>query len=196
MWRKLTTDPGHQPPNHRCLRRTYAPEKFKAWAQTVGVSTAGDLSTACWTGFHTDEYAGMREAFKSSRDSMAMKWWKRHACGLWKSSLLPSKVVNDPEHRSLTHKARRGLNDHNLPLHDNLRGAAYYENSGAYTMLIEQTLDGLRKLKLIGMAQALEHQSINTAIHNSFEDRISMLVDAERLARTTGGSNVSPKMPA
>ena len=51
-------------------------------------------------------------------------------------------------------------------------------------MLIEQTLDGLRKLKLIGMAQALEHQSINTAIHSlSFEDRISMLVDAERLAR-------------
>ncbi len=54
----------------------------------------------------------------------------------------------------------------------------------SYTMLIEQTLDGLRKLKLIGMAQALEHQSINTAIHSlSFEDRISMLVDAERLAR-------------
>jgi DNA replication protein DnaC len=51
-------------------------------------------------------------------------------------------------------------------------------------MLIEQTLDGLRKLKLIGMAQALEHQIINTTIHSlSFEDRISMLVDAERLAR-------------
>lgn len=51
-------------------------------------------------------------------------------------------------------------------------------------MLIEQTLDGLRKLKLLGMAQALEHQSINTAIHSlSFEDRMSMLVDAERLAR-------------
>lgn len=51
-------------------------------------------------------------------------------------------------------------------------------------MLIEQTLDGLRKLKLVGMAQALEHQSINTAIHSlSFEDRISMLLDAERLSR-------------
>lgn len=51
-------------------------------------------------------------------------------------------------------------------------------------MLIEQTLDGLRKLKLVGMAQALEHQSMNTAIHAlSFEDRISMLVDAERLSR-------------
>ncbi len=51
-------------------------------------------------------------------------------------------------------------------------------------MLIEQTLDGLRKLKLNGMAQALEHQSINTSIHSlSFEDRIAMMVDAERLSR-------------
>lgn len=51
-------------------------------------------------------------------------------------------------------------------------------------MLIEQTLDQLRKLKLVGMAQALEHQRINTAIHSlSFEDRISMLVDAECLSR-------------
>ncbi|MDP3841515.1 MAG: IS21-like element helper ATPase IstB [Oxalobacteraceae bacterium] len=51
-------------------------------------------------------------------------------------------------------------------------------------MLIEQTLDGLRKLKLMGMAQALEHQGMNTAIHSlSFEDRISMLVDAEHLSR-------------
>lgn len=51
-------------------------------------------------------------------------------------------------------------------------------------MLIEQTLDGLRKLKLTGMAQALDHQRINTAIHSlAFEDRIAMLVDAEALSR-------------
>lgn len=51
-------------------------------------------------------------------------------------------------------------------------------------MLIEQTLDGLRQLKLLGMVQALEYQRINTAIHSlAFEDRVAMLVDAERLAR-------------
>lgn len=51
-------------------------------------------------------------------------------------------------------------------------------------MLIQQTIDALRNLNLKGMALALEHQSINTSIHNlAFEDRISMLVDAERLSR-------------
>lgn len=51
-------------------------------------------------------------------------------------------------------------------------------------MLIEQTLEQLRGLKLYAMAEGLEHQRLNASLQAaSFEDRLAMLVEAERLAR-------------
>ena len=51
-------------------------------------------------------------------------------------------------------------------------------------MLLEQTVDIMRKLRLHGMAQGLEHQQSNPSLQTlPFEDRLGLLVDAERLAR-------------
>jgi len=51
-------------------------------------------------------------------------------------------------------------------------------------MLIQPTLDTLRKLKLHAMASALEAQLQNTSFQSlPFEDRIGMLIDAEKSAR-------------
>jgi DNA replication protein DnaC len=51
-------------------------------------------------------------------------------------------------------------------------------------MLIEQTLMDLRRMKLQAMAHALEHQRTNAAIQDlPFDDRFSMIIDAERHAR-------------
>ncbi len=52
-------------------------------------------------------------------------------------------------------------------------------------MLLEQTLQRLRALKLDGIAVALEHQLSQPEFHQlSFEERISMLVDREVLDRS------------
>lgn len=51
-------------------------------------------------------------------------------------------------------------------------------------MLLEQTLQRLRTLRLNGMATALEHQLAQPEFHQlSFEERISLLVDREVLDR-------------
>lgn len=51
-------------------------------------------------------------------------------------------------------------------------------------MLIENTLATLRSLRLGGMAAAFEHQRSNASLQElSFDDRFSMLVDAEKNAR-------------
>lgn len=51
-------------------------------------------------------------------------------------------------------------------------------------MLIEQTVKNLGKLKLVGMTQAFEHQRVNTSLQTlSFDERFSMIVDAECLSR-------------
>lgn len=51
-------------------------------------------------------------------------------------------------------------------------------------MLIQQTIQKLDKLKLHGMTQAFEHQRINTSLQSlPFEERFSMIVDAECLTR-------------
>lgn len=51
-------------------------------------------------------------------------------------------------------------------------------------MLIEHTIATLRSLRLGGMADAFEHQRSNASLQElSFEDRFSMLVDAEKAAR-------------
>lgn len=51
-------------------------------------------------------------------------------------------------------------------------------------MLIEQTLQTLRTLKLSGMAQALEQQLAQPPFHSlSFEERIGLIVDREQLDR-------------
>lgn len=51
-------------------------------------------------------------------------------------------------------------------------------------MLIEHTIATLRVLRLGGMAAAFEHQRANASLRSlPFEDRFSMLVDAEKAAR-------------
>jgi DNA replication protein DnaC len=51
-------------------------------------------------------------------------------------------------------------------------------------MLIENTLETLRALKLHGMAQALQEQRDTPSSHAlSFEERMALLVDRERLSR-------------
>jgi len=51
-------------------------------------------------------------------------------------------------------------------------------------MLIQPTLDTLRVMKLHAMADALEQQMLNASLQSlSYEERIAMLVDAERHAR-------------
>jgi len=51
-------------------------------------------------------------------------------------------------------------------------------------MLTQNTLETLRHLKLHGMAQALEEQRDTPNTHAlSFEERIALLVDRERLSR-------------
>jgi DNA replication protein DnaC len=51
-------------------------------------------------------------------------------------------------------------------------------------MLIEQTLQTLRSLKLNGMANALEHQQAQPEFHSlSFEERIGLIVDRESMDR-------------
>jgi DNA replication protein DnaC len=53
-------------------------------------------------------------------------------------------------------------------------------------MLIEHTMTALRHLKLHGMAEAFERQRMTQSLQDmSFEDRFSMIVDAERLTRET-----------
>src|SRR3984885_5018773 len=57
-------------------------------------------------------------------------------------------------------------------------------NHKEITMLIEQTLQQLRGLRLHGMAYALEQQLTNPDFHQlSFEERIGLLVDRETLDR-------------
>jgi DNA replication protein DnaC len=52
-------------------------------------------------------------------------------------------------------------------------------------MLLEQTLQQLRALRLHGMVSALEHQLSNPEFHQlSFEERIGLLVDRETLDRS------------
>jgi DNA replication protein DnaC len=52
-------------------------------------------------------------------------------------------------------------------------------------MLLEQTLQQLRTLRLHGMVNALEHQLNNAEFHQlSFEERIGLLVDRETLDRS------------
>lgn len=52
-------------------------------------------------------------------------------------------------------------------------------------MLLEQTLQQLRSLRLHGMVTALEHQLTKPEFHQlSFEERFSLLVDRETLDRT------------
>jgi DNA replication protein DnaC len=52
-------------------------------------------------------------------------------------------------------------------------------------MLLEQTMQQLRSLRLHGMVSALEQQLANPEFHQlSFEERISLLVDRETLDRT------------
>lgn len=54
-------------------------------------------------------------------------------------------------------------------------------------MLTENTLETLRSLKLLGMAQALEHQRETPDTHAlAFEERFGLLVDRERLYRQNG----------
>jgi DNA replication protein DnaC len=51
-------------------------------------------------------------------------------------------------------------------------------------MLQQQTLNTLNRLKLFGMAQALEEQTTQAAAHDlSFEERFAMLLDREVLCR-------------
>lgn len=51
-------------------------------------------------------------------------------------------------------------------------------------MLLEQTVGTMRKLRLHGMVEGLEHQQSNPSFQSMpFEDRLGLLVDAERLAR-------------
>jgi DNA replication protein DnaC len=51
-------------------------------------------------------------------------------------------------------------------------------------MLIEQTVQNLNRLKLHGMTEAFEHQRLSTALQSlSFEERFSMVVEAECLTR-------------
>jgi DNA replication protein DnaC len=51
-------------------------------------------------------------------------------------------------------------------------------------MLIEQTIDKMRALKLSGMARALETQlDVKESRELSFEDRLAMLIDAEALEK-------------
>jgi DNA replication protein DnaC len=51
-------------------------------------------------------------------------------------------------------------------------------------MLTQNTLETLRHLKLHGMAQALEQQRDTPNTHAlSFEERLALLVDRERLSR-------------
>ena len=54
-------------------------------------------------------------------------------------------------------------------------------------MLTQNTLETLRHLKLHGMAQALEEQRETPNTHSlSFEERIALLVDRERMSRENG----------
>ena len=51
-------------------------------------------------------------------------------------------------------------------------------------MLIQPTLNALRAMKLQAMAEALEQQMLNASLQElPYEDRVAMLVDAERHAR-------------
>lgn len=53
-------------------------------------------------------------------------------------------------------------------------------------VLIEQTLENLRQLRLPGMAQAIEDQRVNTELQAlPFDDRLSMAVDIELQQRET-----------
>ncbi len=53
-------------------------------------------------------------------------------------------------------------------------------------MLIQQTLKTLQTLRLHGMASAFEHQRQSATLQDlAFDDRFSMLVDAEQAARDT-----------
>jgi DNA replication protein DnaC len=58
-------------------------------------------------------------------------------------------------------------------------------NHKEITMLLEQTLQQLRSLRMHGMVSALEQQLTNPEFHRlSFEERISLLVDREALDRS------------
>jgi DNA replication protein DnaC len=51
-------------------------------------------------------------------------------------------------------------------------------------MLLQQTLEQLHGLRLVGMAAALEEQLTSAAVHElSFEDRLALLVERERTCR-------------
>jgi len=53
-------------------------------------------------------------------------------------------------------------------------------------MLINQTIEAMRVLKLTGMVNALEAQLSQTAVQSlSFEDRLGILIDAEASSRST-----------
>ena len=52
-------------------------------------------------------------------------------------------------------------------------------------MLIEQTLESMRAMRLLGMAEAMEEQMQTPGARKlSFEDRIGLLIERERIHRT------------
>jgi len=125
-----TTDPSHQPPNHRAYAER-TPEKFKAWAQTVGVSTAGVIHRLLDRKVPQMNMPACEGIQKLAR---------QHGNEVVEAACLRALEIKSPTLKSvrsilntgrLRTKQDEGLTDHNLPLHENLRGAAYFENSGA-----------------------------------------------------------------
>lgn len=124
-----STDPSHQPSNHR----TYAertPAKFKAWAQTVGVSTASVV--------HQMLDCKVPQMNMPACEGI-QKLARQHGNELVEAACQRALEIKSPSLksvRSILNTGRLRLKnddtsmDRNLPLHQNLRGATYFKDSG------------------------------------------------------------------
>ncbi len=124
-----TTDPGHQPPNHRAYAER-TPEKFKAWAKTVGVSTASVIEHMldCKVPqMNMPACEGIQKLVRQNGDELVEAACQR-ALDIKSPSLKSVRSILNTGRLRLKHDDTP--TDRNLPLHQNVRGATYFKDSG------------------------------------------------------------------
>ena len=124
-----TTDASHQPANHRAYAER-TPDKFKVWAQTVGVSTASVINQLLNRKVPQQNMPACEGIQKLAR---------QHGNETVEAACLRALEIKSPTLKSIRsilstgrfrEKQDESVTTHNLPLHENLRGSTYFNDSG------------------------------------------------------------------
>lgn len=124
-----TTNPGHQPPNHRAYAER-TPEKFKEWAQTLGANTASFI--------HQLLDCKVPQMNMPACEGI-QKLARQHGNEVVEAACQRAIEIKSPTLKSVrsilsTGRLRQNREDEstdrNLPAHANVRGATYFEDTG------------------------------------------------------------------